>query len=66
MAEEHRAATPSSLPELRRELFEDDLEPLREELLLAPLDEDLPPELLEADFLVAAFFVDFAILMGFE
>jgi len=41
------------------------VEPLREELLLAPLD-DLPPELLEADFLVAAFFVDFAILMGFE
>ena len=54
------------LLEPRLELFEDDLEPLRDELLLAPLDEDLPPELLEADFLVAAFFVDFAILMGFE
>jgi len=53
------------LLEPRLELFEEDLEPLREELLLAPLD-DLPPELLEADFLVAAFFVDFAILMGFE
>jgi len=36
--------------------------------LLALLDEDLPPpELLEADFFVAAFFFAFAIcLMGFE
>jgi hypothetical protein len=54
------------LEALRLELA--DFEPPREEeLRLAPLDEDLPPpELLEADFLVAAFFVDFAILMGFE
>jgi hypothetical protein len=56
----------SVLP-LRPELLED-FDRLRlEELLLALFDEDLPPPgLLEADFLVAAFFVDFAILMGFE
>ena len=51
---------------LRPELLED-FERLRlEELLLALFDEDLPPpELLEADFLVAAFFFDFAIFNGF-
>jgi hypothetical protein len=38
-----------------------------DELLDAPFDEEaLPPELLEADFLLAAFLVDFAMLMGFE
>ena len=41
---------------------------LPDELLDALFDEDLPPprELLVADFLVAAFFVDCAILMGFK
>ena len=51
---------------LRPELLED-FDRLRlEELLLALFDEDLPPpELLDADFLVAAFFFDFAIFNGF-
>jgi hypothetical protein len=31
----------------------------------AALEEDLPPELFEAPFLAAAFFVAFAMLMGF-
>lgn len=38
-----------------------------DELLDAPFDEEaMPPELLEGDFLLAAFLVDFAMLMGFE
>ena len=50
----------------RLELLEDFEPPRLEELLLALLDEDLPPpELLEADFSVAAFFFDFAIFNGF-
>jgi hypothetical protein len=40
----------------------DDLDPA---FLAAAFDEDLPPELLLADFFAAAFLVDFAILMGF-
>jgi hypothetical protein len=55
----------AALP-LRPELLEDFERPRLEELLLALFDEDLPPpELLEADFLVAAFFFDFAIFNGF-
>jgi hypothetical protein len=55
----------AALP-LRPELLEDFEPPRLEELLLALFDEDLPPpELLEADFLVAAFFFDFAIFNGF-
>jgi hypothetical protein len=54
-------------PLLEPPRLEEEAPRLDDELLEAPFAEEaLPPELLEADFLLAAFLVDFAMLMGFE